>query len=120
MAAKGRILSVSYDEALLRTRHMLLEREGYDVTSTRGFIATLEECQKGNFAVFILGHSIANSEKKQMVTIFKQFCPAPVISLRRNAGEEIVEGADYHIQAEPERLLKLVAEVIRGNAAAAQ
>src|SRR5579884_1241858 len=28
---KARILSVSYDELLLRTRHMLLEREGYEV-----------------------------------------------------------------------------------------
>jgi hypothetical protein len=36
------ILSVSYDESLLRTREMLLESEGYNVISALGF----DDCKR--------------------------------------------------------------------------
>jgi hypothetical protein len=65
-----------------------------------------------------LGHSIPHDEKQKLVETFRRFCPAPVISLRRNAGEQIVDGADYHVETDPEPLLKLVARILRGEAAA--
>jgi hypothetical protein len=45
----ARILSVAYDEPLLRTRHLLLEREGYEVVSSLGFADSLEQCKRDNF-----------------------------------------------------------------------
>jgi DNA-binding response OmpR family regulator len=113
---KARILSVSYDELLLRTRHMLLEREGYEVVSTLGLTASLEQCRDGGFDIFVLGHSIPRDDKKQMVNEFRRFCPAPIISLRRNAGEDFLDAADFHIEPDPEPLVKLIADVISGSA----
>src|SRR5581483_1660599 len=62
-----RILSVSYDELLLRTRHMLLQHSGYDTVSSLGFTQSLEHCKNGNFDLFILKHSIPYSDKRQLV-----------------------------------------------------
>jgi len=109
---KARILSVSLDEPLLRTRHMLLEREGYDVVSSLGLVASLKECSKGGFDLFILGHSIDYSDKKELVDSFRRTCPAPIVSLGLR-GEEPVEGADYHIDPDPKTILETVSEVIR-------
>ncbi|HVO61113.1 MAG TPA: hypothetical protein VMT53_09260 [Terriglobales bacterium] len=108
----GRILSVSYDHPLLRTRHMLLEREGYDVVSSWGFTDSLKHCQQGRFDLFLLGHSIPDTDKQTLVETFREHCPAPIISLRRNAGEPLVDGADYHIEPDPEPLMKLVRTIL--------
>jgi DNA-binding NtrC family response regulator len=117
---KGRILSVSYDQALLRTRHMLFETQGYEVVSSQGLTSTLEHCKQGGFSLLVLGHSIPNEEKQTMVEAFRKACRAPIISLRRTVGEQKVDGADYHIEPDPEPLLKLVADVLRKRAAAHQ
>jgi DNA-binding response OmpR family regulator len=114
----ARILSVSYDEPLLRTRHMLLQHSGYDTVSSLGFMASLQHCKEGKFDLFILGHSIPYSDKKQLVEEFRHACPAPIISLRRNSGEQLVDGADYHLEPDPEPLLNLVERVLSGKAAA--
>ncbi|MBV8476658.1 MAG: hypothetical protein JOZ36_08335 [Acidobacteria bacterium] len=106
-----RILSVSYDDPLLRTRHMLLESQGHQVVSCLGFAESLEQCRAGNFDLFLLGHSIPYSDKQQLVAIFRQKCSAPIISLRRHAGEQLVEGASYHIEPDPDALLILVQRI---------
>lgn len=108
---RTRILSVSYDEVLLRTRHMLLEREGYEVVSAAGFSASLEKCRQGGFDLFVLGHSIPQDEKQKLVEEFRRTCPAPIISLRRSAGEQLVVHADHHIEPDPEPLLKLISDL---------
>ena len=116
---KARILSVSFDETLLRTRHMLLEREGYEVVSAMGLAASLEKCQEGAFNLFILGHSIDHSEKQRLVEAFRGANPlAAVISLRRNLGERLVEGANFHIEPDPEPLLKLIDDIAHNRVAA--
>jgi CheY-like chemotaxis protein len=69
--AKARILSVSYDEALRRTRQLLLKAQGYDVISTR-LESTLEQCKLGGFDLFVLGHSIPEEDKQEMVEAFRQ------------------------------------------------
>ena len=109
----ARILSVSYDELLLRTRHALLEREGYEVVSSLGFADSLEQCKRDDFDLFILGHSIQDSDKQQLMETFRHECRAPIISLRR-LDEQPVQGADYYIEPDPPQLVKVVATVLRG------
>ncbi len=111
----SRILSVSYDEPLLRMRHMLLEREGHEVVSCLGFTESLKQCHSGNVDLFLLGHSIPHPDKQKLVEAFRERCPAPIISLRRNAGEQPVEGADYHIEPDPEPLVKLLKRIFGGE-----
>ncbi|HET7209624.1 MAG TPA: response regulator, partial [Terriglobales bacterium] len=109
---KAHILSVSYDQPLLLTRHMLLEREGYKVHSVAGFESGMQACKQGRFDLFILGHSIPFTDKRKLVKAFRESCPAPVISLRRNAGEQVVDGAEFHVEPDPEPLLKQVREIV--------
>lgn len=109
---RARILSVSYDQPLMRTRQMLLETQGYQVDSAVGFDNAMQRCQDGGFDLFVLGHSIPPEEKRELVKAFRQTCPGPIISLRRSIGEERVDGADYHIEPDPEPLLKLVADLV--------
>jgi DNA-binding response OmpR family regulator len=80
---KARILSVSYDLPLLRTRQMLLERDGYEVISTSDLATSLEKCKQSTFDIFILGHSIPREEKETIIKAFREASQAPVISLRR-------------------------------------
>lgn len=87
------ILSVSYDEALLRTRELLLRRESYVVTSALGFTEGIEECKKKDFDLFVLGHSIPDKDKRELIHIFRTKCDAPVLALHRH-GETIPEEAD--------------------------
>jgi ActR/RegA family two-component response regulator len=66
---KARILSVSCDETLLRTRHMLLERAGYEVVPAMGYEAGLGECNKALFDLFVLGHSIPNPRRRRWLRL---------------------------------------------------
>jgi DNA-binding response OmpR family regulator len=113
-----RILSVSYDDLLLRMRQMILENEGYIVVSAHGLENSLAQCKKGGFDLFILGHSIPDQDKRKLVETFRSECPAPIISLTRGASEPRVDGAGYHIEPDPERLLKLIAQITHKKAAA--
>jgi DNA-binding response OmpR family regulator len=106
------ILSISYDESLLTTRQMLLEREGYQVTSALGFAASAALCRKDGFDLFIMGHSIPHTDKEELIKLFRAANPAPVLSLQRD-GEKNVESAEYHVLAyDPAEFLKVVAHIL--------
>jgi hypothetical protein len=113
------ILSVSYDSDLLLTRQLLLEAQGYKVISALGISEAMKQCQSGTkFALFILGHSIPREHKAALVTEFHARCAAPIVALQ-GYDEELIEGADFAIEPEPEKLLALVKRVLSGNAASA-
>jgi DNA-binding response OmpR family regulator len=112
---RPRILSVSYDQSLLRTRQLLLEAQSYDVVSCASFEESLELSRQHNFDLFVLGHSIPTADKQRLIDNFRRYCAAPVISLRRYAGDEFISGADYHVEPEPESLLRLIHEALRGK-----
>lgn len=106
-----RILSVSYDSSLLATRQMMLEQQGYQVTSIVGFTAALEACKNPGFDLFILGHSIPARDKAAMIQVFQENCNAPILSLER-PGEERVR-CDFHVPSEhPEELLNKVKSIL--------
>ena len=111
------ILAVSYDGDLLRSRELLLRAQGYDVVSALGPAQAMTQCQSGTkFDLFILGHSIPKADKESFIAAFRARCSAPIIALQRY-GLEPVEGADFEIEPEPEKLVALVGKIISGNAA---
>ena len=114
---KARVFLVSYDESLLQTWRMLLEAKGYDVVSSLGN-AGLEKCKSGKFDVFLLGPSVPEAEKRVVIEKFHNSCPAPVVSIRANPEEQPV-GAEYHIDSDPQVVLKTIAQAISGKPAAA-
>jgi DNA-binding response OmpR family regulator len=107
------VLSVSYNEPLMRTRELLLRREGYSVTSALGFTNSLKHCKQGNFDLFILGHSIPDEDKRELIKVFRVHCSAPVLALRRH-GENAPDGADDHAYPDDiEGLLATVARILK-------
>jgi CheY-like chemotaxis protein len=108
------ILSVSYDQALLATRKMLLEQQGYDVTSALGFTEAVEQCQKSNFDLFIIGHSIPDKDKLHLIETFRKHCPAPIVSLER-FGEKHVP-CDFHSSPyDPASFITVVSDILAGR-----
>lgn len=103
-----RILSISYDLNLLRTRQMLLESLGYEVVSAEGFIEALEKCKAGNYDLLIMGHSIPHPDKEALIAETKKQCNALVLSLRRNE-ESMPDGAAEAVDpTRPDLLLEAV------------
>lgn len=112
-----RILSVSYDEHLLATRGALLEREGHQVTSALGFTQCSARCVEGNFDLFILGHSIPNDDKLELMRIFRANCAAPVLALRRQDEDPPVGADNLVFSFNPAELLETVAGILGRTAA---
>jgi hypothetical protein len=92
---------------------MLLEREGYEVVSAAGFRPVWRNAKKVDLISLYFGHSIPQEEKQRLVEEFRSMRPAPIISLRRSAGEQLVVRADYHIEPDPEPLLKLISDLAK-------
>jgi len=106
-----RILSISYDEALLHTRELLLSREGFEVESAVGFSAALDACKKRDFDLVIMGHSIPLQDKVALIKQFRAICSTPILALRR-PNESPLKTADYDLDSsEPRRFLNYVKEV---------
>jgi DNA-binding response OmpR family regulator len=110
------ILSVSYDQALLKTRELLLRQPNdYVVTSALGFTEALECCRTCHFDLFILGHSIPLKDKLELIKVFQTRCAAPILALRK-MGEVAPDGADAH--ADPndiDSLLRSVKKLLAGG-----
>ena len=88
-----RILSLSYDVALLDSRQMLLEQHGYEVRSVIGLASALEACQERAYDLVIIGHSIPLAHKRKMLEQLRAVCDTPVLALQRTG--ERLQDADY-------------------------
>ena len=108
------ILSVSYDEALLNSRQLILQDRGYRVTSAWGFQSALHACKVGRYDLFVLGHSIPATDKEALIQEFRAHCSAPVIALAR-INEPKVKGADYQSDTEPKLLVELIQRILKGR-----
>ena len=110
---KPRILSISYDLTLLRTREMMLSQAGYEAVSAEGFTAALEHCS-GTFDLIILGHSIPQKDKRVIVAeLHDRGCDAPLLSLLRTGEQPIPEATVGVDPSNPQQLLDAVDSILR-------
>jgi DNA-binding NtrC family response regulator len=116
---KARILSVSYDQAMQQTWRMLLESQGYEVVAPVGLADSIDRCKDGPFDIFILGRSVPDAEKPKLVKAFRRVSKATIISVPASSDEQFADGADFHIQPDPEQLLRLIADLVRRKSAGA-
>ena len=111
----ARLLSTSYDDALLRTRAWLLEREGYEVVSALGFQEAREACDTPGFDIFILGHSIPKRDKLELIACFRNSNPDGFIIALTRANEPRLREVDAYVNpGVPEDLVRLVSATLRG------
>jgi DNA-binding response OmpR family regulator len=106
-----KILSISYDQTLLKTRQLLLETRDYEVISALGFPNSLEQCKRAYWDLMIIGHSIPDHDKRALLTQFRRNCSAPVLALHR-VDEPRLDEADHTITPDhPAELLAMVDEI---------
>lgn len=82
--AKRRILNISYNEPILRTRHAILEQAGFEVVSALGFTEGLEVCTQTQqrFDLAIFGPSLPSKDKAVLIATIRDLCGARILSLR--------------------------------------
>lgn len=93
---------------------MLLEAQGYLAVSfvlENGFRDIFKQ---GPFDVIILGQSVDDEEKRNLVEAVRQGSSAPIISVPSEGGEP-TDGADIHAEPDPEELLSLIAKLVQGK-----
>lgn len=111
-AQPRRILSVSYDASLARTREMLLYAAGFQVSTYTNSEQAIEACRRQNFDLIVIGHSIPLKEKREMLLQVRALCQTPILALLRY-GEAPMQGADYVFDASqsPVQLLEMVINI---------
>ena len=109
--AKKRILSISYDDALLKTRAMMLQSAGLDVTSAYGFTEALAFCGK-QYDLIIICHSIPRGDKASLGESIRKGKCGQILSLRR-PGALPMEQAEWSVDAsKPEAMLSAVRDIL--------
>jgi DNA-binding response OmpR family regulator len=108
----ARILSISYNPSLLRTRQLVLESRGYKVTSALGFTEAVRHCKTGHHDLVIIGHSIPISDKQQMIKELRNVSATPVLALMK-PNEEPLNTADYNLDyLNTEKFVEFINEVL--------
>ncbi len=110
-----RIIAVSYDDTLLRTRRVLLEQAGHTVRSAVGFQAALEECQAAA-EVVVIGHSIPARDKIEIINCFRLANPKGIVVALTRAGEDRLKEVDAYISpGDPADLLGAINFLLGGG-----
>lgn len=108
------ILSISYDQTLLRTRELLLEQMGHRVASAEGFAEAYRFCSghHENFDLIVLGHSIPHEDKRAMISQCVHSCSCPVLALLRSNEPPVEEATRSVATSDPRAFLDVVQELI--------
>ena len=108
------ILSISYDESLLRTREWILKAAGFQVTSALGFTEAGEHC--GNeFDLVIMGHSLPSRDTAALVAQIRSHNHTRILSLCR-PGESPMPGVDHSVDSSSvEALIEAVHKVLHSR-----
>jgi DNA-binding NtrC family response regulator len=114
------ILSISYDESLLRTREWILRAAGFSVTSALGFTDAAAHCRDSAFDLVIVGHSIPRKDKATLIETIRMHNHTRILSLRR-PGEDAIPESDLSVESSegPDTLLTAVKSVLGKNSASA-
>ena len=108
------VLSISNDDALLKTRQYILEHAGFDVVSAWGFSNALNQCENAKFDLVLLGHTLAPEDKTALAKAVRKHCDCPIVSVRRSGQHAKHPEADYSIGADegPEVLVAVVRQAL--------
>ena len=110
-----KILSVSDNDALRVTRHMMLQNRKFEVTSAANLRDTRNALKSGDFDLVILCLSVDGDEKREMANMARKLCEhAQILELCRISPE--VPDAEHHLfSPEPADLDQSVDRILRGE-----
>ncbi len=108
------ILCISANDAILQTRKLLLEKNGYQVIPALNFREVEEACRTGKFDLALIGQDIEAKPKKALGFKIRELCPkVSILEMCRYSPE--IEGAAFTVSDSPEDLLAIISEVLSGS-----
>lgn len=110
-----KILSISDNDALRVTRHMMLRNRSFDVVSAANLRETRNALKAADFDLVILCLSIDGEEKREMANMARKLCEqAEILEVCRISPE--VSDANHHLYSpEPQDLDHAVGRILRGE-----
>jgi DNA-binding response OmpR family regulator len=105
-------LAVGRDPALLETRNLVLQSDGYKVISAHSVQNALEQLSAVEPDVVILCHSVPSKQRERLADAARHLNPKTRVVI---VGAEFSEDAtlvDAAIDTEPERMLRQLAAIV--------
>lgn len=108
-----RILSLSNDSSLARTREMLFVGAGFQVSTYMNTALAIQACRRESFDLIVIGHSIPLIERRNLLKEVRSLCDTPILAMLRH-GEAPLPGADYMFDSSqnPAHLLEMVIHIL--------
>lgn len=114
------VLCTGVDPALTNTRKLILESAGHHVIIGIGDPAITSACKKHKFDVAVIGQAITTKDKKQIMALVRQHCPAAkVLELYPSYEGKILEDADFWLEV-PVKVPAKLAEAVSALAGKSQ
>ena len=110
---KGKVLTASYDEPIQRTWRIVLEARGYEAVSPVGFEASIKAFREESPDVFVLGRSVPPEDRARLVSEIRAYSRSPIISVGQAADRAPADGADFHVDPDPDIVLRLIGDLLR-------
>ncbi len=110
----AKILSVASNEILGTTRQLLLEQEGFSVSSALSLpdVEKIGPTEKLDLA--LIGHGFRGPDKRQLAhTINHLFPGIPILEMCFHSPE--IPGADFVLSDSPAELIKAIKQVLTGR-----
>src|SRR5512146_1994801 len=110
-----RILSISYDPALLTSRNDLLRQAGYAVTGASNLNDALYAVESEEFDLVIVGHSLPEHERRLLVRLVRQKVTIPLLVLSDDSSATPFTYAEVvaSVHASTDVFLHIVASILK-------
>jgi CheY-like chemotaxis protein len=112
-----KILSVSDNDALRITRHMMLANRGFEVVSVANLRELRTALKSGDFDLVILGVSIDGPGKREMAGSVRRLCEAAQILELCRISPEVPDAEHHLISPEPAEIDHTVGQILRWDKA---
>jgi hypothetical protein len=112
MIREKRVICVSWNEALAKSRELLLRSLGVTVLSALYEKEARSACRE-DADLLVLGHSVPKEEKRSIIRCFRGHSSAPVLSLLRTGDTKLPEATFGVESANPEEVLSVVRQILQ-------
>ena|ERR1700681_379237 len=106
------VLCAGVDASLVRTRQLILERDGHVVVPALDEPTVIAACSQNEFEVAVLGHSLTPQAKRRMAGVIREHCTATkVLELYALSTGKALQDADAWLEIPSEGPQELAARV---------
>jgi DNA-binding response OmpR family regulator len=109
-----RIISTSYNTTVLKLRNLIIERMGYQVTTSKDSSVVLDLIARNDFDGAVVGDSIPFDLRVALLRDIRKIAPAlPIVALYRGNEDHGLRGLADQLVGSMEGLEALMSAIIR-------